>query len=44
MEPSLFNEVYMMHGSTSPFDPMIAGLDVGAPRASLPPTPTATAR
>jgi arginine decarboxylase len=30
VEPSRFNEAYMMHGSTSPFYPMIAGLDVSA--------------
>jgi len=28
VEPSRFNEAYMMHGSTSPFYPMIACLDV----------------
>jgi arginine decarboxylase len=28
--PSRFNEAYMMHGSTSPFYPMIACLDVAA--------------
>jgi arginine decarboxylase len=28
--PSRFNEAYMMHASTSPFYPMIAGLDVAA--------------
>ncbi|MGA2530762.1 MAG: Orn/Lys/Arg decarboxylase N-terminal domain-containing protein [Acidimicrobiales bacterium] len=30
VEPSRFNEAYMMHGSTSPFYPMIACLDVAA--------------
>jgi arginine decarboxylase len=30
VEPSRFNEAYMMHGSTSPFYPMIASLDVAA--------------
>lgn len=30
VERSRFNEAYMMHGSTSPFYPMIAGLDVAA--------------
>ena len=30
VEPSRFNEAYMMHGSTSPFYPMIAALDVAA--------------
>jgi arginine decarboxylase len=28
IEPSRFNEAYMMHGSTSPFYPMVACLDV----------------
>ena len=30
VEPSRFNEAYMMHGSTSPFYPMIACLDVAS--------------
>jgi arginine decarboxylase len=30
VEPDRFNEAYMMHGSTSPFYPMIAVLDVAA--------------
>jgi arginine decarboxylase len=30
VEPSRFNQAYMMHGSTSPFYPMIACLDVAA--------------
>ena len=30
VEPSRFNEAYMMHGSTSPFYPMIACLDIAA--------------
>jgi arginine decarboxylase len=30
VEPARFNEAYMMHGSTSPFYPMIAVLDVAA--------------
>jgi arginine decarboxylase len=30
VEPGRFNEAYMMHGSTSPFYPMIAGLDIAA--------------
>jgi arginine decarboxylase len=30
VEPDRFNEAYMMHASTSPFYPMIAGLDVAA--------------
>jgi arginine decarboxylase len=30
IEPSRFNEAYMMHGSTSPFYPMIACLDVAS--------------
>jgi arginine decarboxylase len=30
VEPARFNEAYMMHGSTSPFYPMIASLDVAA--------------
>ena len=30
VERSRFNEAYMMHGSTSPFYPMIASLDVAA--------------
>jgi arginine decarboxylase len=30
VEPGRFNEAYMMHGSTSPFYPMIAVLDVAA--------------
>ena len=30
VESSRFNEAYMMHGSTSPFYPMIACLDVAA--------------
>jgi arginine decarboxylase len=30
VEPARFNEAYMMHASTSPFYPMIAGLDVAA--------------
>ena len=30
VEPARFNEAYMMHGSTSPFYPMIASLDVSA--------------
>jgi arginine decarboxylase len=30
VEHSRFNEAYMMHGSTSPFYPMIAALDVAA--------------
>ena len=30
VEPSRFNEAYMMHGSTSPFYPMVAALDVAA--------------
>ena len=30
VEPLRFNEAYMMHGSTSPFYPMIASLDVAA--------------
>jgi len=30
VEHSRFNEAYMMHGSTSPFYPMIASLDVSA--------------
>jgi arginine decarboxylase len=30
VEPSRFNEAYMMHGSTSPFYPLIACLDVAS--------------
>ncbi len=30
VDPARFNEAYMMHGSTSPFYPMIAVLDVAA--------------
>ena len=30
VDPARFNEAYMMHGSTSPFYPMIAALDVAA--------------
>ena len=30
LQPSRFNEAYMMHGSTSPFYPMIACLDVAS--------------
>jgi arginine decarboxylase len=30
VDPARFNEAYMMHASTSPFYPMIAGLDVAA--------------
>jgi arginine decarboxylase len=36
VDPQRFNEAYMMHGSTSPFYPMIACLDVAAAMMDAP--------